>query len=125
MMDGITPFYDEDIKKLYDKIFNGEVSFPKGFSENVKSLILGLLDKDPNKRLGSKIIDMIEIEEELMNTLECYNVNHKFIVDIVIGYIANSMDLHEIEIQPFYEDIDFELLYNKQIEPPKSVQKIR
>jgi serine/threonine protein kinase len=60
MLIGITPFWSDDTAVMFDFINNIDVRFPDqdrhGFSvsPNAKDLILKLLDKDPEKRLGSQ-----------------------------------------------------------------------
>ncbi|AOA64013.1 Serine/threonine-protein kinase [Komagataella phaffii] len=49
---GLPPFYDENVKIMYKKILNDPLKFPAGFDPDAKSLITGLLQRDPTKRLG-------------------------------------------------------------------------
>lgn len=51
---GEPPYFSEDIPTLYRNIKEGKLKFPKNISENAKSLVLGLLERDPKKRLGYK-----------------------------------------------------------------------
>ena len=62
---GITPFFNMDKERMYDLIVTGAISFPKTLtigeknvnvkvSEDAKSLISKLLEKDPGTRLGRK-----------------------------------------------------------------------
>ncbi|CAG8516349.1 1281_t:CDS:2 [Cetraspora pellucida] len=54
MIAGFSPFYTNDTQLMYRKILFGKLKFPKGFfSEDAKSLIKGLLARNPNNRLGS------------------------------------------------------------------------
>lgn len=50
---GIPPFYSQNVNEMYNKIQHGVLRFPPFLSENCKSLIVGLLNRDPKKRLGS------------------------------------------------------------------------
>jgi serum/glucocorticoid-regulated kinase 2 len=50
---GIPPFYSQNVNEMYNKIQHGVLRFPPFLSEECKSLIVGLLNRDPNKRLGS------------------------------------------------------------------------
>ncbi len=50
MMCGRLPFYSRDHEVLFELILVEEVKFPARLSEVAKSLLLGLLTKDPNKR---------------------------------------------------------------------------
>ena len=70
---GNTPFYDIDKNRMFDLITSGSISFPKSIeiegesksrnykvSEDAKSLITKLLEKDPGNRLGRKGLDEIK-----------------------------------------------------------------
>lgn len=50
---GIPPFYSQNVNEMYNKIQHGVLRFPPFLSEHCKSLIVGLLNRDPKKRLGS------------------------------------------------------------------------
>jgi len=50
---GIPPFYSQNVNEMYNKIQHGVLRFPPFLSEECKSLIVGLLNRDPTKRLGS------------------------------------------------------------------------
>ncbi|CAG8505588.1 14338_t:CDS:2 [Gigaspora margarita] len=55
MIAGFSPFYTNDTQLMYRKILFGKLKFPKGFfSEDAKSLIKGLLARNPHNRLGSR-----------------------------------------------------------------------
>lgn len=49
---GRTPFYSRNREEVYSKIENGALRFPRNLSQDVVSLIRGLLDRNPNTRLG-------------------------------------------------------------------------
>ena len=50
MMCGRLPFYNRDHEVLFELILVEEVKFPARLSEISKSLLTGLLVKDPSKR---------------------------------------------------------------------------
>lgn len=50
MMCGRLPFYNQDHEKLFELILMEEIKFPRTLSADAKSLLSGLLIKDPNKR---------------------------------------------------------------------------
>lgn len=60
LLTGSPPFYDEDMDVMFWKIQNEPLKFPKYLSKEVKHLLNGLLDKDPNVRLGSEYISDIK-----------------------------------------------------------------
>ena len=56
MLYGKSPFYTENINRMYDLIKTSPVKFPKkvNLSEEAKDIIQKLLEKNPKKRLGSQ-----------------------------------------------------------------------
>lgn len=61
MMCGRLPFYHGDHEKLFELILSDTVKFPSVLSREAISLLSGLLEKDPNKRLGSGPSDVKDI----------------------------------------------------------------
>jgi len=61
MMCGRLPFYNRDPEVLFQLILMEEIRFPRTLSENAKSLLGGLLIKDPKRRLGGGEEDAREI----------------------------------------------------------------
>ncbi|KAI9183929.1 Serine/threonine-protein kinase [Blastocladiella emersonii ATCC 22665] len=53
MLTGLPPFYDENLNEMYRKILYAPLSFPSFLSPTAQSLLSGLLDRDPERRLGS------------------------------------------------------------------------
>ncbi|PIA61311.1 hypothetical protein AQUCO_00300687v1 [Aquilegia coerulea] len=51
LLAGFLPFQDENIMKMYRKVFKAEFEFPPWFSSDTKKLIYKLLVADPEKRL--------------------------------------------------------------------------
>eukprot|EP01095_Lingulamoeba_sp_RSL-Kostka_P006902 TRINITY_DN2189_c0_g2_i1.p1 TRINITY_DN2189_c0_g2~~TRINITY_DN2189_c0_g2_i1.p1 ORF type:complete len:680 (+),score=222.73 TRINITY_DN2189_c0_g2_i1:197-2041(+) len=63
MLEGLPPFYDEDIYEMNRKILTYPLSFdPNSFSPEAKSLLRGLLQRDPKLRLGSGKNDAEELK---------------------------------------------------------------
>jgi len=54
MLTGLPPFYSNNITVMYQKIMTGELKFPSYVSPAAQDLLKKLLDKDPDKRLGTK-----------------------------------------------------------------------
>jgi serine/threonine protein kinase SCH9 len=83
MIAGFSPFYTNDTQLMYRRILFGKLKFPKGFfSDDAKSLIKGLLARNPSARLGSR------------------------------------NDAEEIKSHPFFANVDWDILYRKQVSPP-------
>ncbi|KAF8817844.1 AGC kinase, partial [Cardiosporidium cionae] len=62
MLTGWPPFYTTDREKLFENIRWGELKFPCHLSVLAKSLLRGMLHRDPNKRLGGGPGDAEEIK---------------------------------------------------------------
>jgi RAC serine/threonine-protein kinase len=61
MMCGRLPFYSRDHDTLFEMILVRDVQFPSNISREAKSLLAGLLVKDPKRRLGGGLEDAKEI----------------------------------------------------------------
>uniref|UniRef100_A0A4W4ER08 non-specific serine/threonine protein kinase n=1 Tax=Electrophorus electricus TaxID=8005 RepID=A0A4W4ER08_ELEEL len=61
MMCGRLPFYNQDHERLFELILMEEIRFPRNLSPEAKSLLAGLLKKDPKQRLGGSPDDAKEV----------------------------------------------------------------
>ena len=52
LLTGLPPFYSRERQKMFAKIRNATLRFPRYLSQPAVSLLRGLLTKDPNRRLG-------------------------------------------------------------------------
>eukprot|EP01015_Nassula_variabilis_P031163 TRINITY_DN6997_c0_g1_i1.p1 TRINITY_DN6997_c0_g1~~TRINITY_DN6997_c0_g1_i1.p1 ORF type:complete len:255 (+),score=46.12 TRINITY_DN6997_c0_g1_i1:68-832(+) len=68
---GVPPYYSHNREELFQNIETGPLKIPSTMSEDAKSLIVSLLQRNPAKRLGSGKRDSQEIKE------------HPFFKDIV------------------------------------------
>ena len=59
MLTGWPPFYDKNLRKMCEQILRSELHFPPACtaSPEARSLIKGLLARDPAQRLGSRVPD--------------------------------------------------------------------
>ncbi|KIJ12735.1 hypothetical protein PAXINDRAFT_171043 [Paxillus involutus ATCC 200175] len=53
MMTGLPPFYDENVNTMYQRILTDPLLFPSDISPEAKSVMTGLLQRDPSRRLGA------------------------------------------------------------------------
>lgn len=53
MMTGLPPFYDENVNTMYQRILTDPLQFPSGMPPEAMSVMIGLLQRDPSKRLGA------------------------------------------------------------------------
>ena len=63
MLVGITPFFTNRKEDIFHNIEFGELKIPEFIREDTASLLRGLLQKDPWKRLGGGIKDAMEIKQ--------------------------------------------------------------
>ena len=61
MICGRLPFYNRDHDVLFTLIMVEDVKFPRNISSDARSLLTGLLEKNPQKRLGGGPDDVREI----------------------------------------------------------------
>lgn len=52
MMTGLPPFYDKNVNTMYQRILSDPLIFPDYIPEDAKSIMTGLLNRDPSRRLG-------------------------------------------------------------------------
>lgn len=50
---GLPPFYDENVNTMYQRILSDPLVFPPDMSSEARSVMTGLLQRDPTKRLGA------------------------------------------------------------------------
>jgi len=63
MVVGLPPYFTNDRKQLFINIKKGPLMIPSCLQAETKDLIIKLLNKNPNKRLGAGIRDSEEIKE--------------------------------------------------------------
>jgi len=79
MLTGLPPFYSRDIQEMYRRIVTERLQFPPYVSDTARSIIYGLLEKDPSRR---------------------------------------TADPETLKEHPFFDGIDWDMLYRKRIPPP-------
>uniref|UniRef100_A0A3B5LFQ5 non-specific serine/threonine protein kinase n=1 Tax=Xiphophorus couchianus TaxID=32473 RepID=A0A3B5LFQ5_9TELE len=90
MMCGRLPFYNQDHEKLFELILMEEIKFPRTLSADAKSLLSGLLIKDPNKRLGGGPDDAKEImRHSFFGTIDWQDVYDKKVSTAFILLVSN------------------------------------
>ncbi|KIY52197.1 AGC/Akt protein kinase [Fistulina hepatica ATCC 64428] len=53
MMTGLPPFYDENVNTMYQRILTDPLNFPPDISSEARSVMTGLLQRNPARRLGA------------------------------------------------------------------------
>jgi serum/glucocorticoid-regulated kinase 2 len=49
---GLPPFYDENVNTMYQRILTDPLNFPLEMPSEARSVMTGLLQRDPSRRLG-------------------------------------------------------------------------
>ena len=97
LVTGCSPFtVDGDQNSTHDiakRILNKKVPFPKSMDEQAKSLISGLLEKDPTQRLGSKGVDEIK-KHPFFKGINWELVEQKKLPPAIKPVVAGKMDLN-------------------------------
>ena len=62
MLVGIPPYYSNNKDQLYENIRAGPLKLPSFLSVNARELLIALLNRNPNKRLGSGPTGAVEIK---------------------------------------------------------------
>eukprot|EP00300_Choanocystis_sp_HF-7_P030227 c39009_g1_i1.p1 GENE.c39009_g1_i1~~c39009_g1_i1.p1 ORF type:complete len:476 (-),score=150.64 c39009_g1_i1:177-1604(-) len=53
MLTGLPPFYSQNRKVMFERILTADLTFPSHINADAQDLLIGLLNRDPDKRLGS------------------------------------------------------------------------
>lgn len=69
MMCGRLPFYNQDHERLFELILMEEIRFPRNLSPEAKSLLAGLLKKDPKQRFLLFLLILWDVPQLLMSTV--------------------------------------------------------
>ena len=100
MLTGLPPFYSRNINHMYEKILKAELRCPSYLPSDVKSLIEGLLIRDPVKRLGSGPGDIKELEANaFFKDLDFKKVEAKEYTPIYKPNIGNLTDTGNFDPQ--------------------------
>ena len=62
MLTGLPPWYSRDRQKMFSSIRNEPLVIPSYVAAEIQTLIAGLLEKDPKRRLGGQGGDAAEIK---------------------------------------------------------------
>jgi len=62
MLAGLPPFFSQNVHHMYEKIMRQQLTFPRYFSPEAVSILTGLLQRDPTKRLGAGPGDAAELK---------------------------------------------------------------
>jgi serine/threonine protein kinase len=95
MLEGLPPFYDEDVAEMNRRILRQPLYFDAAhFSSEAMSLLEGLLQRDPDKRLGSGPQDYLEVTAHpFFKTINWNDLYHKRIDPSFKPHLQNATDV--------------------------------
>lgn len=93
MCAGYPPFYSSDPMKLYEKVLAGQFKSPECMTNTCKSLVKGLLEVDPTKRLGSLKAGVYDIKSHpWFNEIEWQSILNQMVIPPYMPICKNIGD---------------------------------
>lgn len=120
MLIGYPPFFDEHPFRIYEKILEGKVEWPRVVEANAKDLIKKLLVRDVTRRLGSLKHGVDDVKQHRwFRVLDWDSVLQRKVVPPIIPRVTHPGDTRNFERYP--EDGWFNVppLKDQDIEPFK------
>ena len=118
MLVGITPYFTSRKEEIFHNIEFGELKIPNFVSPEAAELLRGLLERDPNKRLGGSIKDAQEIKEHpYFKDVDWDKVYNKKIKPPTFMNYMNKM-IHVYHKPRLFANDD---LFNKTTEKPNNM----
>ncbi|CCF57950.1 hypothetical protein KAFR_0D03020 [Kazachstania africana CBS 2517] len=119
MLTGLPPYYDEDVPKMYKKILQEPLRFPDGFDKDAKDLLIGLLSRDPTRRLGLNGADEIK-NHPFFSQLNWKRLLMKGYIPPYKPSVSNAMDTSNFD-QEFTQEKPIDSVVDEYLS--ESVQK--
>eukprot|EP00347_Sterkiella_histriomuscorum_P000019 403377493 len=117
MLTGLPPHFSENRDEMYRKILHSKVDYPKYLSPMAKSLLKGLLVKNPDQRLGSAY-GIQEIKD------------HPFCMDINWDDVLNKVPMPPIKpsqkysnFDPEYTNLPVRFTYEEDFQTPQNQRR--
>eukprot|EP00128_Syssomonas_multiformis_P001256 Colp12_sorted_trinity150504_noHs@35500 len=114
MLVGLPPFYSRDTNEMYQRILHDRLRFPPIVSERARSIISGLLNRDPKKRLGAGSSSEIQ-KHPFFEPIDWEKILKKEVVPPFNPNVSDHMDLKNIDPQFVNEPIPSSLLGNDEL----------
>jgi len=102
MLTGLPPYYSTDVQQMYAKIMRASLVIPESISPEARSLLQGLLERDPKKRLSDpKLIKAHVFFRELSwEKLLAKEVTPPFIPDVSSAGDTKNIDVSFLKKEP-------------------------
>ena len=106
MLTGLPPFYTSNREELFERIKFCSLKYPYSISPQVKSLLEGLFQKNPEKRLGFGPDDAKTIKEHpWFSNVNWSALINKEIKPPFVPLIKSEMDITHFDPVPFSKEI--------------------
>lgn len=106
MLVGRPPFQSENINELYEYILRAPIMYPHTLSTNAISLLKGLLERDPNRRLGSGPSDATDIKSHpFFSTLDWQAMYNRQLPPPFVPQLKDGEDDHYFDPQFLREKV--------------------
>ncbi|XP_053429352.1 serine/threonine-protein kinase Sgk2 isoform X6 [Nycticebus coucang] len=97
MLQGLPPFYSQDVAQMYDNILHQPLQIPGGRTVAACDLLQGLLHKDQKQRLGSKA-DFLEIKNHVFfSPINWDDLYHKRLIPPFNPNVEGPADLKHFD----------------------------
>ncbi|KAG5735362.1 Serine/threonine-protein kinase gad8 [Termitomyces sp. T112] len=97
MLAGLPPFYDEVTDDMYRKILNDPLVFGSEFGSEARSVLTGLLTRDPTKRLGVHGAEEIRRHPFFRNHIDFDKLLQKRIIPPFKPRVASPVDVSNFD----------------------------
>mmetsp|Transcript_3896 Transcript_3896/g.5838 ORF Transcript_3896/g.5838 Transcript_3896/m.5838 type:complete len:784 (-) Transcript_3896:24-2375(-) len=100
MLEGLPPYYDDDIRRMNDQILHAPLTFDANFSREAKDLLTKLLARNPTKRLGYGEKDAKDImQHPFFAEINWDDLYHRRITPEFKPHLANQTDTRYFDPQ--------------------------
>jgi serine/threonine protein kinase len=124
MLFGIPPFYTDNLNKMYEMIQKSPIKYPKRIqiSEDAKDIINKLLEKDPNKRLGTGGLKEIK-EHPFFASIDFDEILAQKVPAPFVPEVEDSQDVQNFDEEFTNEEIGMSYIPKQKIALIKKYQK--
>lgn len=98
MLYGLPPFYSRDTPVMYDAILNKPLKLKPSATQKARTLLQGLLQKEPNDRLGSGARDGEEVkEQEFFRSVDWDQVARRAVPPPFVPVVSGPADTRNVD----------------------------
>ncbi|KAF8645144.1 hypothetical protein AX16_007972 [Volvariella volvacea WC 439] len=97
MLSGLPPFYDEVTDKMYEKILHDPLVFGPEIGPEARSILTGLLNRDPTRRLGVNGAEEIKKHPFFHNHIDFKKLSEKKIQPPFKPSVASPVDVSNFD----------------------------